>query len=325
MADRDPAAWLRLYEVMATIRAADDKLVSIVMSGQAMLMLYSPRGHEAIAAGVAAHLRTEDYVVTTYRGLHDHIAKGVPLRDLFAEILGRATGTCKGKGGSMHITHPASGLMVTTGIVGGGIPVANGLALAAQLRGEQRVTVCNFGDGATNIGAFHEALNLASVWSLPVVFVCQNNGYAEHTAYATATSVAHVAERAAAYGMPGVTVDGRDPLAVRDAAGEAVARARAGEGPTLVEATTYRLGGHFVGADFSYMPGGDMEAALAADPVLTFRNHLLSDGGLSEEDVAAADKRARDAVDEAMEFALASPFADPDEIHTDVYAEEELV
>lgn len=310
---------LDLYEVMATIRAADDKLVSIVMSGQAMLMLYSPRGHEAIAAGVSAGLRPEDYVVTTYRGLADHIAKGVPLKDLFAEILGRATGTCKGKGGSMHITHPASGLMVTTGIVGGGIPVANGLALAAQLRDEDRVTVCNFGDGASNIGAFHEALNLASVWSLPVVFVCQNNGYAEHTTYAKGTPVDHIADRAAAYGMPGVTVDGRDPLAVRDAAGDAIGRARAGDGPTLLEAVTYRLGGHYVGSDFSYMPGEEMEAAKAADPLPSYRGWLQADGGLSEEDLAAVEKRAADSVDEAMEFALASPYADPDEIQFDVY------
>lgn len=325
MADRDPVPWMGLYEVMATIRAADDKLVSIVMSGQAMLMLYSPRGHEAIAAGVSAELETDDYVVTTYRGLHDQIAKGVPLKALFSEILGRATGTCKGKGGSMHITHPASGLMVTTGIVGGGLPIANGLALASQLRGERRVVVCNFGDGASNIGAFHEALNLASVWSLPVVFVCQNNRYAEHTPYSAGTSVPRVADRAAAYGMPGATVDGRDPVAVGAAAASAIARARAGEGPTLLETTTYRLGGHFVGADFSYMPDEEMQAAQAADPLATFRARLLAEAGLWEEDVAAAEKRAGDAVDEAMDFALASPFADPEEIQTDVFAQEALV
>ena len=311
---------LRLYEIMATIRAADDKLASIVMSGQAMLMLYSPRGHEAIAAGVTHDLTPDDYVVTTYRGLHDHIAKGVPLPELFAEILGRATGTCKGKGGSMHITHPASGLMVTTGIVGGGLPVANGLALASALRGDGRVTVCSFGDGASNIGAFHEALNLASLWSLPVVFVCQNNGYAEHTAYAKGTAVERIADRAPAYRMRGVTIDGRDPVAVQEAASEAIAAARSGLGPTLLEALTWRLGGHYVGADFSYMAAEEMEAARAADPVPAYRARLLAEGRLSEEDLAAADKRAGDAVEVAMEFALASPFADPDEILVDVYA-----
>jgi pyruvate dehydrogenase E1 component alpha subunit len=311
-----------MFETMLTIRTADEAFSSLIMSGQAMLMLYSPRGHEAIAAGVSVHLTADDYVVTTYRGLHDQIAKGVPLPVLFAEFLGRSTGTCKGKGGGMHITHPASGLMVTTGIVGGGIPIANGLALAAKLRGQNRVAVCNFGDGASNIGAFHEALNLAALWQLPVVFVCQNNGYAEHTPYAKGTSVDHIVERAAAYRMPGLSVDGTDPVAVAAAAEEAIGRARAGGGPTLLEASTYRLGGHFVGANTSYMPSEELERAQASDPLVSYRAWLISHGHASEEDLAGIEKRVKLAVEEATSFAMGSPFPDLDEIRRDVYAEE---
>ena len=163
--------------------------------------------------------------------------------NLWAEYAGKVTGTCKGKGGPMHITHPASGVMVTTGIVGSSMPIANGLALAAQIRGERRIAVAYFGDGATNIGAFHEALNMAAVWKLPVLFVCQNNGYGEHTRYELATSVAKISDRAASYQIPGVTVNGNDPLAVYAAAQSAIERARAGAGPTLLEARTFRVSG----------------------------------------------------------------------------------
>ncbi len=167
------------------------------MSGEIALSYYSPRGQEIVAAATAQSLRRDDYVVTTYRGIHDQIAKGVPLRLLFAEYFGKVTGSCKGKGGPMHVTHPESGVMLTTGIVGSGLPIANGLALAAVLRNEDRVVVItNFGDGASNIGAFHEALNLAALWKLPVVFLCQNNEFAEHTTYANGTSCANVADRA---------------------------------------------------------------------------------------------------------------------------------
>jgi acetoin:2,6-dichlorophenolindophenol oxidoreductase subunit alpha len=313
-----------LYMVMARIRAADEALQKLVFSGQAVLMLYSPRGNEAVAAGVGAALHIDDYVVTTYRGLHDQIAKGVPLEPLFGEFLGRATGTCKGKGGGMHITHPASGLMVTTGIVGAGIPIANGLALAAQLRGEERVAVCNFGDGASNIGAFHESLNMASVWRLPVVFVCQNNGYAEHTTYAKGTAVDRIVDRAAAYRLPGVFVDGRDPLAVHAVAAEAVARARSGGGPTLIEAQTLRLGGHYVGSAIDYMPAEELAQAQAADPLSVFRSELRSKG-TSEDELAAMDTAIQTEVQEAIQAALAAPFADPSESQSDVYAMEAAV
>lgn len=175
-----------IYRTAARILAFDETYRAQMMSGKFAGMYYSPRGQEFAAASVAAHLRRTDFVVTTYRGLHDQIAKGVPLRDLWAEYLGRAAGTCRGKGGPMHVTSPEHGLMVTTGVVGSGLPIANGLALAAKMRGTDQVTVVNFGDGASNIGAFHEALNLASLWQLPVIFVCQNNKWAEYTPWPAA-------------------------------------------------------------------------------------------------------------------------------------------
>ncbi len=317
--DRDTL--LRMFEIQSTIKQCDERFRTMLMSGQISLIYYSPRGQEVIPAAIVTHLRADDHLVTTYRGLHDHLAKGVPLRELWAEFLGRATGTCKGKGGPMHITHPASGVMVTTGIVGAGLPIANGLALASQLRGTDQVTVVSFGDGASNIGAFHEALNLASVWRLPVVFVCHNNQYAEHTPLAEGTSVARIAERAASYSMPGVTVDGNDPIAMWRAAGEAVARARGGGGPTLLEAVTYRFWGHLLGDAMEYMPKEERAAAMEADPVPRYRAWLVAEGHASEEELLDIEARAAAAIDDAVEFALASPPPDASELFTDVFAE----
>jgi len=316
--DRD--ALLRMHEIQQRIKLCDERFRSMLMGGQIALIYYSPRGQECISAGYAVHLRPDDSVVTIYRGLHDHLAKGVPLRELWAEFLGRATGTCKGKGGPMHITHPASGLMVTTGIVGGGIPVANGLALAAQLAGSDRVTVCNFGDGASNIGAFHEGLNMAAVWKLPVVFVCHNNQYGEHTPMREATAVERISTRGAAYDMPAVTVDGNDPVAMYEAAGEAVARARAGEGPTLIEAVTYRFWGHLMGDAMEYMPKEERKAAMEADPVPRFRQWLLDEGHATDDELAAVEARITAEIDDAVQFALDSPEPDLSELYTDVFA-----
>jgi acetoin:2,6-dichlorophenolindophenol oxidoreductase subunit alpha len=317
--DRD--VLLRMYEVQYRIVQCDERFRSLLMSGEIQLIYYSPRGQECISAACAQHLRPDDVVVATYRGLGDHIAKGVPLRELWAEFLGRATGTCKGKGGPMHITHPASGVMVTTGIVGAGIPIANGFGIAAQLDGSDRVTVVNFGDGASNIGAFHEGLNLAAVWKLPVVFLCQNNQYGEHTPMREATGVDRISVRAAAYGMPGVTVDGNDPIAMWNASRAAVGRARAGEGPTLIEAVTYRFWGHLLGDDMSYMPKEERRAAMAADPVPRYRAWLLAEGHTSEQELVALEAAVLAEVDDAVQFALDSPPPDPSELLTDVYAE----
>jgi pyruvate dehydrogenase E1 component alpha subunit len=317
----DRETLLRMFEIQSRIKLCDERFRAMLTSGQIQLIYYSPRGQECISAGWGVHLRPDDYVVTIYRGLHDHLAKGVPLRELWAEFLGRATGTCKGKGGPMHITHPASGLMVTTGIVGAGIPIANGLALAAQLRGTDQVTVVNFGDGASNIGAFHEGLNLAGAWKLPVVFVCQNNLYGEHTPYRMVTPIERIGDRGASYGMPGVTVDGNDPVAVWAAMGEAVARARAGDGPTLVEARTYRFWGHLMGDAMEYMDREERKAAMANDPVLRYRGWLVEHGHATEQQLTEIEEQLSAAIDDAVEFALASPEPDPAELWTDVYAE----
>jgi pyruvate dehydrogenase E1 component alpha subunit len=322
MAEPDRATQVAMYEIMTKIKQCDERLRAALMSGQAAFMYYSPRGQEVIPAAITVNLTSDDYVVTTYRGMHDQVAKGVPLNELWAEYFGKETGSCKGKGGPMHITHAATGLMVTTGVVGGGIPIANGLALASKLKGDGRVTVVNFGDGATNIGAFHEALNLAQLWKLPVVFVCQNNRYGEHTAIADHMVNTRVADRAAGYGMVGVTVDGNDPLAMYGAAAEAINRAREGDGPTLIEAMTYRFFGHFVGDASDYMPTDEYQMALTADPVPAFRARLIADGHVSEDELAALEKRIEGELDEAAEFAKSSPFPDLTEIGRDVYAQE---
>jgi len=316
----------RMFETMALIAACDDALRGAISAGDATLSYYSPRGQEAAAAGFAAAMAPGDYLVTTYRGLHDQIATGVPLRPLLAEMVGRAEGTGKGKGGPMHVVWPDTGLMLTTGVVGSGLPIAAGLAWAASRlgpgdaggSGDGRVTVVCFGDGATNIGAFHEAANLAALWQLPVVFLCQNNGYGEHTAFARHQRTAHVAERAAAYGMPGVTVDGNDPVAVYEAVAEAVARARAGEGPTLVEADTYRLFGHVFGDRMTYVDPAELDAAWEQEPVARFRRTLVARGLLAEEEADDIERRAADLAVATVSEVLGLPEPDDDEVLTDV-------
>jgi pyruvate dehydrogenase E1 component alpha subunit len=254
--------------------------------------------------------------------MHDTIAKGANLNEVVAEILGRSGGTCKGKGGIMHLSDPRVGVMATSGIVGGAVPIANGLALRSQMDGSGAVTVTYFGDGATNIGAWHESLNMAAVWKLPVVFVCQNNEYGEFTPRMESMNVKEISSRAQAYGMPGVTVNGNDPDEVYAAAKTAVERARAGEGPTLIEAITYRFMGHVFGVDtMDYMPREEMTAALANDPVPAYRMRLVHEGVVSEEDMVALEARVQREVADALEFALASPPPDPADTCTDVYAE----
>lgn len=319
MPDRDKL--LDIYTRTMKVARFDEKMRGLLMTGKLATIYYTVRGQELVSAAMMAALEPSDYLVTTYRGQHDQIAKGVPLGPLIAEIAGRATGTCKGKGGSMHITHPASGVMVTTGVVGSGLPIANGLALASQNRGDRRVTVTCFGDGATNIGAFHEAMNMAQLYGLPVIFFCQNNRYGEHTAFADHTKVDSIVTRAAAYGMKGVKVDGNDAEAMYEAAREAVERARDGGGPTLIEAMCYRMMGHFFGADFSYMPKEHLAEMAAADPLPRLRA-LMLERQFSEAELDAIVADLDRQVDEAVEFALSSPLADPHEIRRDVFEEE---
>ncbi|WP_422059853.1 thiamine pyrophosphate-dependent dehydrogenase E1 component subunit alpha [Sphingopyxis sp.] len=320
--DPDTATLVAIYRRMALIKANDERSRKVIMTGRLVMPYYSPRGQEVIPSAVSANLNDSDYICTIYRGTHDMLAKGVPLKDLWAELAGRVTGTCKGKGGPMHITHPKSGVMVTTGIVGSSMPIANGLAWSSQLKGDGRVTVAYFGDGASNIGAFHEALNLASVWKLPVVFVCQNNEWGEHTAYAKATSAARVADRAASYSMPGIRVDGNDVLDTYAAARDAIARARNGEGPTLIEAMTYRFHGHIFGDADAYMDPERKRAAIAADPVPRFRAWLIAQEHTTEADLAALEAAIDAEIDEAIDYALASDYPDVAELGRDVFAAE---
>jgi acetoin:2,6-dichlorophenolindophenol oxidoreductase subunit alpha len=309
-----------MYRRMALIKLNDERFRATIKAGKIVAPYYSPRGQEVIPAAISVSLSDADYICTIYRGIHDMLAKGVPVKLLWAEVAGRATGTCKGKGGPMHITHPATGVMVTTGVVGSSLPIANGLALAAQIRGEKRVTVAYFGDGASNIGAFHEALNLASVWKLPVVFVCQNNRYGEHTRYEVTTSARQIADRAIGYQMPGVRVDGNDPLAMYAAGREAIDRARRGEGPTLIEAMTFRFHGHVFGDMDGYMQKGEKEAAMARDPVPAWRNWLLQTGHATESELQQIEAAIQREIDAAVEFALSSPEPDVSEMTTDVFA-----
>ncbi len=316
----DSATLVEIYRRMVLIKTNDEMIRAAAKAGRLNLIYYSPRGQEVIPSALSVHLTDADYVCTIYRGIHDQLAKGVPSRLIWAEYAGRTTGSCKGKGGPMHITYPDAGVMVTTGIVGSSMPIANGLALAVQLRGEPRVTIANFGDGASNIGAFHESLNLAAIWSLPVIFVCQNNRYAEHSKFETYTAGGSVAARGGGYGMPSISVDGNDAVAMWRAAGIAVARARGGGGPTLIEAHSFRFEGHLLGDDSFYIPAAELAEARAADPVPRLRDRLIADGHASEDALAAIEAAVREEVTEAEAFALASDWPDPTELACDVFA-----
>jgi len=321
----DAGTLMDIFRRMALLKGNDERSRKLLATGRVVAPYYSYRGQEVIPSSVSAALRDDDYICTIYRGIHDMLAKGMPLKQLWAEVAGREDGTCKGKGGPMHLTYPAKGIMVTTGIVGSSMPIANGLAWGSQLDGNDRVTVAYFGDGASNIGAFHEALNLAAVWKLPVVFVCQNNRYGEHTAYATATSAKRIADRAVGYDIPGVRVDGNDPHAMYAAAAEAIARARGGEGPTLIEAMTFRFHGHVMGDADGYMDKAEKQAAIAADPYPRFRAQLIADNVADEATLAKIEADVEAAIDEAVEFALASPFPSTDELRRDVFADDSIV
>jgi len=318
----DSKTLVAIFQKMALIKFNDDRFISMLKAGKLVMPYYSARGQECIPAAISVQLTRQDYLVTIYRGIHDMLAKGVPAKLIWAELAGRITGTCKGKGGPMHVTHPESGCMVTTGIVGAGMPIGCGLALASQLRGEKRVTVTNFGDGASNIGAFHESLNLAAVWKLPVIFVCQNNQYAEHTTYAKGTAVARIADRAQSYGIPGIHVDGNDPVAVYAAAKQAIERARSGAGPTLIEAVTFRFNGHLIGDAGEYIPKAQYEAAVAADPYPRYRRWLVEHGHATAAQLDEIEAEIHREVDAAVEFAMSSPLTEAAEIKRDVYAHE---
>lgn len=315
----DDAA-LRIFRTLRTIRSTEDRIVLGLNSGEFRMTYYAVRGQEVIPAAICEHLRRDDYMVTTYRGMHDCIAKGVPLDELVAEMCGKVTGTSKGKGGPMHLSDPKSGLMVTTGVVGGGLPIAVGLALSIKLRGTDQVTVVNFGDGATSIGAAHEACNLAALWDVPVVFVCQHNQYGEHTRFADFTRTRSLADRFRGYGMEARTVDGNSVPAMDEAAAEAIGRARAGGGPTFLECMTYRLGGHTFGATTEYMDPAEFAQAEADEPVARYRRWLVEARGISERALDEIEIDVVAQVEAAIDAAKASDPPAADELLTDVFS-----
>ncbi len=319
--DVSPEVQRELLRTMVRIKAFEDAMKDLVLASEIRGLYYSQRGQEAVAAALGVASRADDYLVTTYRGNGDSLAKGARMDRMVAEILGRAEGYCGGKGGVMHIAAVEIGVLGATGIVGGGLPIATGAAYSAQVRGTDQVTFCSFGDGATNQGTFHEALNLAGLWKLPVVFVCQNNQYAEATARRLHQAVERIADRAAGYGLPGATVDGMDPEPCYAAMMEAAERARQGQGASLVECLTYRYAGHYVGDAMVYMPPDELRAWKARDPVVTYRQHLLSQSIVALEEVETTEREAREEAAAAVEFARASPRPDVSALTTQVYAE----
>ena len=312
---------LSLYEQMAVIRRTEKAAHDLFLAGLVKGTTHLAAGHEAVAVGASAALCPSDYVFATYRGHHHAIARGATPAECLAELMSKATGVCKAKGGSMHLTKASAGMLGSYAIVGAHLPLAAGAAWSAKLRGSDQVAVAFFGDGATNIGAFHEALNIAAVWSLPVLFICENNLYMEYTPIGSVTAVANpAADRAPAYGMPAEVIDGNDVVVVADAVSRAAARARAGQGPTLIEARTYRHFGHSRTDPATYRPQEEVAEWLERDPLDIARGRL-ADLGVPVERAIEADDRAAQVVEAAVAAARAAPGPDPADALTDVWAD----
>jgi pyruvate dehydrogenase E1 component alpha subunit len=321
MMDIERATLHTMYHTMVRIRLFEQRIMELFQQGRLPGFLHVSIGQEAVPTGVCAHLRPNDYISSTHRGHGDVIAKGARLDRMMAELYGKKTGYCKGKGGSMHIADLELGILGANGIVGAGIPIATGTALAFKMRRTDQVAVCFFGDGGANTGAFHEGLNLASVWHLPVVFVCQNNQYAESTPQRVHQKIKDIAVRAVAYDIPGETVDGMDVLEVYRVAGEAIARARGGGGPTLIECKTYRFYGHYVGdPGTAYRRPEEVEEWKQRDPIVAFRRRLLAEGMATEAELTAIDAAVQGELEAAIRFAEASPEPDPEDALQDIYA-----
>jgi len=316
----DRTTMLKLYRTMATIRHFEERGIPETGQRGVSASVHSSAGQEAVPTGICANLTDEDYIGSTHRG-HGHcIAKGVDPKEMMAELFGRVTGTNKGKGGSMHIADMSKGMLGTNGIVAGSVPLAVGAALTSKLRKLGRVAVAFFGDGGANQGVLHECMNLASVWKLPVIFCCENNGYAESTPVEYALSVANVADRAPGYNMPGFHVDGMDVFAVYDAANQAVARARAGDGPTLLECRTYRFYGHTVFDNpLSYRTKEEEEYWRGRDPLKLFRETVIPQGEITVEELDQIETEVAALMEEAVKFADESPLPEPLELYEDVY------
>jgi pyruvate dehydrogenase E1 component alpha subunit len=312
---------IEMYKKMLEIRKFEEKVYDLFTQNLIPGTMHLYMGEEAVAVGVCAALTPNDFITSTHRG-HGHcIAKGASLKKMMAEIFGKKTGYCKGKGGSMHITDKNIGMLGANAVVGGAIPIAVGAGLSCKLKYPERVTVCFFGDGASNQGTFHEGINMASVWDLPVVFVCENNLYAMGTRQSMVMNIEDISQRAAGYGIPGVTVDGNDVMAVYEEAQKAVARARNGEGPTLLECKTYRHKGHSRFDPAKYRPQEEVAEWMARDPVESFREKLL-DRGIPEEFLHKIESTVEAEIEEAVEFAQESPLPEPEDALKDVWVVE---
>jgi len=313
---------VRLLKQMILIREFDERVGQWFTEGKLAGSTHLYVGQEAVATGVCAHLQREDYITSTHRG-HGHcIAKGADLKPMIAELFGRRTGYCKGKGGSMHIADISFGHLGANGIVGGGMTIATGAALASLIKKTDQVTVCFFGEGAVNLGPFHESLNLAGLWSLPVVYVCENNIYGMSTHRSKATSVDRIEKRAESYNMPGRSVDGMDVGAVYEAAGEAIERARGGKGPSFLVMNTYRYYGHSRTDPCKYRTKEEEAEWKGRDPIQAWKAILIAEGVVEEAWFEEARAHANRQIDEAVEFAEGSPFPTREDLETDVYCEE---
>jgi len=317
----DRATALELYRVMRTIRQFEARAVQLFGENKIWGTIHSYAGQEGVAVGVCAHLRDEDWITSTHRG-HGHcIAKGADVGRMFAELLGRETGYCRGRGGSMHIADTSKGNLGANGIVGGGIPIATGAALTAKYTGSDRVAVSFFGDGGANQGTLHESMNLAAIWKLPVLFVCENNQYAETNPVKDAFAVEDISLRAAGYGMPGVRVNGQDVRETYRVAADAVARARSGLGPTFIVAETYRYEGHYYGDPQVYRTKDEIEDWRAKrDPLVIARTWLTTDRLASEADLARVDREVDAEIEKGVAFAEAGELASPIRLPEDVHA-----
>lgn len=311
---------LDLYRRMVLIRRFEEAVARIYREGRIPGFVHLYIGEEAVAAGVTAHLNDDDYIGSTHRGHAHALTKGIPVHEVMAELFGRSTGCSGGRGGSMHLYSAKYGLLGTNGIVGYGLPQAAGAAFSAKYRGTSQVGVGFFGDGAANLGIFHEILNMASIWRLPAVFVCENNLFATELPFFKATAGQSVASRAASYDMPGVEVDGQDVLAVYDAAGKAIARARADKGPTLIECRTYRYGGHHEGdPGTDYRTQDEIDEWKKRDPIELFSKRVLEAKKASQDELDRVEQEVMSRIEEAIEFAEESAWPSPEEIQTKLF------
>lgn len=312
MVERNIVLLQRMYEQVVMIRRFEETAIAQYRLGNIRGYLHPYIGEEAIAVGVTAALQPDDYVISTHRGHGHAIAKGHEVSRVMAELFGKATGYCKGRGGSMHVADLALGNLGANGIVGGGIPLGTGAGMAIKQKKTDQVVVCFFSDGATNNGVFHESLNLAAIYALPVIYVLENNHYAVSTPVSESCLVKDLSTRAESYGMPGLSLDGNDAVAIFDAMSEPLRRARAGEGPTLIECKTYRHGGHHVNDPGLYMPQDEMQYWKTKDPILVLQEYLHL-AGIDDAAVASIDQRVDQAMEAAVEFALTSPDPSLDE------------